>query len=161
VLLADIRFCTKDNVEQILTVDRTSLYPWPERVIIHDLIESDARLFYMGAFASTKDEKLLGYAVFGDESGKGLLMNLVILPEYRRFGIGSQLVVAVSECAIDWGFRELVLRVRSSNFAAMALYRVLGFQIDARRENFYSNGDVAQFMSVKLPLTIKDTYEEG
>lgn len=154
MFLADIRFCTQANLDQILAVDRISPHPWPERVIIRDLVERDARISYLGAFAPMEEEKLLGYAVLGDEKGNGLLMNLVILPEYRRHGVGSQLVVAVSECAVDWGFLSLVLRVRLSNHAALALYRTLGFKADARRESFYSNGDVAQYMSAKLPLTL-------
>jgi ribosomal protein S18 acetylase RimI-like enzyme len=153
VLLADIRFCTKDNLTQILEVDRTSLYPWPERLIRRDFLVGDAQLSYLGAFAPVVEDKLLGYAVLGDEKGKGLLMNLVVLPEYRRRGIGAQLVTAVAECAVDLGFSVLALRVRVSNFAALSLYRELGFKVDGTRKGFYSDGDVAQYMSVKLPLS--------
>jgi ribosomal-protein-alanine N-acetyltransferase len=148
VLLTDIRFCTKDDLTQVLEVDRTSPYPWPERLVKQDLFEKDAPFSYLGAFAPAVEDKLLGYAVLGNDKGKALLMNLVVLSEYRRRGIGVQLVVAVAECAVDLGFPTLTLRARASNFAALSLYRGLGFRLDETQKNFYSNGDVAQHMSV-------------
>ncbi len=156
MIVADIRFCTKDDVGRIIEVDRTSPHPWPERVIARDLLAGGRGLSYIGAFASAGD-RLLGYAVLGDEQGNGLLMNLVVVPEYRRQGLGSQLLVAVAECAADMNFSRLDLRVRYSNHAALALYRGLGFKGDATRESFYSNGDAALFMSLRLPLRLEET----
>jgi ribosomal protein S18 acetylase RimI-like enzyme len=65
------------------------------------------------------------------------------------------LTVASAELAYDEGFSRLVLRVRLTNSAALALYRGLGFRFDATRDGFYGDGDVAGFMSAKLPLNLK------
>jgi ribosomal-protein-alanine N-acetyltransferase len=154
LILANILFCTKDDLEQILEINQTSPYPWSEYIVRRDLVVGDTGLSYIGAFAPAAEDKLLGYAVLGDEKGKGLLMNLAVLPEHRRRGFGAQLTAAAAACASDMGFSTLILRVRASNFAALALYRSLGFKTDATQESFYSNGDVAQYMSVKLPLVI-------
>lgn len=156
VILTDIRFCTRDDLDQLLTVDQVSPHPWPKEVIVHDLTDEVSDVTYLGAYAFTGD-KLLGYAVLGKEKGNGLLMNLVVAPEYRRLGIGLQLVVAVAECADELRFPRLVLRVRYSNHAALALYRSLGFRGDATQESFYSDGDVAFFMGLKLPLVLAET----
>jgi ribosomal-protein-alanine N-acetyltransferase len=151
VFLADIRFCTEFDATRILEVDRTSPHPWPERIIVRDL-RNGAELTYLGAFSAGEEEALLGYAVLGQERGSGLLMNLVVLPEYRRLGIGMQLVVAAAECASVLACPSLVLRVRPSNLAALMLYRNLGFVCGQKRERYYSDGEPAQQMSVKLPL---------
>lgn len=158
MILTDIRFCTQDDVGRILEVDRTSPYPWPERVIARDLLAGLRGLSYLGAFATVTD-RLLGYAVLGDEKGSGLLMNLVVVPEYQRCGIGVQLLMAAAECAADMGFGSLNLRVRYSNHAALALYRGMGFRNDAARESFYSDGDTAFFMTLKLPLVFPKDQE--
>jgi ribosomal protein S18 acetylase RimI-like enzyme len=155
VLLADIRFCTGLDASRILEVDRTSPYPWPEQIIVRDL-QNGAEFTYLGAFATGVEEKLLGYAVLGNENGNGLLMNLVVLPEYRRRGVGIQLVVAAAECASALACPFLVLRVRSSNYAAMRLYMDLGFVCNEKRERYYSNGELAQQMSLKLPLFLDE-----
>ena len=152
MLVADIRFCDKEDVDQVLAVDRVSSNPWPENIIIRDLLVGDSIISYVGAFAPADGSMLLGYAALGEEDGNGLLMNLAVLPQYRRRGIGVQLVVASAEFASDLGFLRLVLRVRLTNQAALALYRGLGFRCDKTRDGFYSDGNVAGYMSVKLPL---------
>ena len=155
MLFADIRFCASEDVDQVLAVDRISPYPWPEHIIIRDLLVGDSAVSYIGAFAPADGNMLLGYAVSGEENGSALLMNLVVLPQYRRRGIGVQLVVASAEFAHSLGFLSLVLRVRLTNHAALALYRGLGFRCQAARDGFYSDGSVAGYMSVKLPLDLK------
>jgi ribosomal-protein-alanine N-acetyltransferase len=158
VFLADIRFCTEFDATRVLEVDRTSPHPWPERIIARDL-RNGAELTYLGAFAAEM-EKLLGYAVLGSENGEGLLMNVLVLPEYRRRGIGMQLVVAAAECAFALARSSLILRVRPSNRAALGLYEELGFIYGGKRDKYYSNGESAQQMSLKLPLLLKEREPE-
>lgn len=148
MFLPDIRFCATEHLGQILEVDATSPYPWPVRVIARDLEKGD--LTYLGAFTAWDD--LLGYAVLGDENGGALLMNLVVLPEYHRQGLGMQLVVAIAECAENRRFSFLGLRVRCTNQAGIALYNALGFRQRKIYEGYYSNGEAALFMTLPLPL---------
>jgi ribosomal-protein-alanine N-acetyltransferase len=155
VILADIRFCGKDDVDQVLAVDRTSPHPWPESTVVRDLHLGDSGVSYIGAFATADEKFLLGYAAVGNENGDGLLMNLVVIPPYQRRGIGAQLVVAAAEFVSELGFLKLALRVRMTNYAAMALYRGLGFRCDATRDGYYSDGGVAGYMSVGLPLILR------
>ena len=155
MLVANIRFCEKEDIDQILAVDRKSPHPWAESIIIRDLLVGDTRISYIGAFAPMDESMLLGYAALGEEDGNALLMNLVVLPQYRRRGIGVQLVAASAELAFSLGFLKLVLKVRLANYAAMVLYRGLGFSSDATRGSYYSDGSAARYMSVKLPLDLK------
>ena len=155
MLIAGIRFCDCEDVDQVLTVDRVSPYPWPENIIVRDLVVGDSRISYIGAFAPADESMLLGYAVLGEENENGLLMNLVVLPQYRRRGIGVQLVVAAAELASSLGYLKLVLRVRLTNHAALDLYRGLGFRCYATRDGFYSDGNAAGYMSANLPLELK------
>jgi ribosomal-protein-alanine N-acetyltransferase len=135
----------------VLEVDGTSPHPWPEQIVFRDLFAADAGLSYLGASVPGRD-RLVGYAVLGAENKNGLLMNVVVLPECRRRGIGTQLVAAAAECAAALSFPALVLRVRLSNLAATELYRNLGFKSVQTRDRYYSDGDAARCMSLKLPL---------
>ena len=154
MLITDIRFCEKEDTGQVLAVDKSSPHPWSEYVITRDLYVGDSGVSYLGAFATADGKTLLGYATLGEEDGDALLMNLVVLPQYRRRGIGVQLVVATAEFASSLGFMKLILRVRLTNYAAQALYRELGFRCYATRDGYYSDGSTAKFMSVKLPLEV-------
>ena len=130
-------------------------YSWPEDVIRADLSQdSNNEATYIGAFANTAEAPLLGYAVLGREGRAGLLMWLLVDRAYQRQGIGSQLLLAVGDCAVYMNFRVLRLRVRKSNAAAIALYSSMSFRMERVRQGYYSNGDDALVMSAALPLRL-------
>ncbi|MDR1741795.1 MAG: GNAT family N-acetyltransferase [Synergistaceae bacterium] len=149
MVLVDVRFCGSSDLGEVVKVDGTSPYPWPEEVIQKDI--ADGALIYIGAFYGAS---LLGYSALGADGGSGLLMNLVVEPRHRGLGIGSQLVVAAAECALSMGYPTMLLSVRSSNEAAISLYVGLGFVWLERRERYYSNGDAALRMGAALPLRL-------
>lgn len=103
----------------------------------------------------------MGYAVLSSEKKKGLLLNLVVAPPYRRRGIASQLVLAAAECADSLSYPALVLRVRASNDGAIALYKGLGFIDIEVRPRYYSNGEAARVMILRLPYKLPEDKEEG
>ncbi len=67
------------------------------------------------------------------------ILNLAVLPEFRRQGLGRQLVQATMLEAQERGAASAHLEVRSSNGAAVAFYGACGFRASGRRENYYHN----------------------
>ena len=114
--------------------------------------KSSAGITYLGAFATGPSRALLGYAVLGREKGDGLLMALIVRPELRRQGMGSQLLAAVGDCASWLGFDRLRLRVRRSNAPALALYRGMSFVQRSVSRGYYADGEDAIVMIARLPL---------
>ena len=62
-----------------------------------------------------------------------------VSPEWRRQGIGSQLVGECLQGARRRGMTAAVLEVRPSNTDAVALYRRFGFQVIATRPGYYTD----------------------
>lgn len=152
----DIDFLTFDDLPDILRINASSSCSWPEEVIRADLNQdSQNETTYLGAFATTAEAPLLGYAVLGREKREGLLMALVVDSLYRRKGIGRQLLLAVSDCAVYLNFRRLRLKVRKSNSGAIALYTQMSFVGETVRRGYYSNGEDAIIMSAGLPLKLR------
>ena len=79
-------------------------------------------------------------------------MALLVDKHFQRKGIGSQLLLAVSDCAMYLNMKRLMLRVRKSNIPAIALYSGMSFTSERVRQGYYSNGEDAIVMSAKLPL---------
>ena len=155
--LPEIDFLTFNDIPGILRLNAGVPYSWPEDVIRSDLSDdSRNEATYIGAFATTAEAPLLGYAVLGRENRAGLLMWLLVDEEYQRQGIGSQLLLAVSDCAVYMNFKILRLRVRKSNAGAIALYSSMSFRTERVRQGYYSNGDDALVMSARLPLKVSD-----
>ena len=152
----DIDFLTFDDLPDILRINAASSCSWPEEVIRSDLSQdSENETTYLGAFATTAEAPLLGYAVLGREKRAGLLMALVVDSIYRRKGIGRQLLMAIGDCAVYMNFRRLRLKVRKSNSGAIALYTQMSFVGETVRRGYYSNGEDAIIMSAGLPLKIR------
>ncbi len=61
------------------------------------------------------------------------LESVVVSASYRRAGIGRALCHAVLDWCYSKGATEVVLEVRASSSAAVALYAGLGFTLAARR----------------------------
>ncbi len=60
-------------------------------------------------------------------------------PEFRRQGIGEQLMITALQAARAEGARMAFLEVRESNLAAQAMYRKYNFKITGRRPRYYKN----------------------
>ena len=154
--LPEIDFLTFNDLPGILRLNASVSWSWPEDVIKSDLNQdSNNETTYIGAFATTTEAPLLGYAVLGREKRIGVLMSLIVDRKFQRKGIGMQLLLAVSDCAMYLNLRRLMLRVRKSNSPAIALYTQMSFRTERVRRGYYSNGEDAIVMSSKLPLTVR------
>ncbi|MBQ9418806.1 MAG: GNAT family N-acetyltransferase [Synergistaceae bacterium] len=154
--LPEIDFLTANDIPEILRINTALKCSWPESVIREDLQEnSQSETTYIGAFATTTEAPLLGYAVLGREKRAGILMALLIDKNFHRQGIGTQLLLAVSDCAMYLNMKRLKLRVRKSNIGAIALYNHLSFVRENVWYAYYSDGEDAIVMSAGLPLKIK------
>ena len=153
--LPEIDFLTFNDLPGILRLNASVSWAWPYEVIKSDLSDdSDNETTYIGAFATTTEASLLGYAVLGREKRTGVLMSLIVDKNFQRMGLGTQLLLAVSDCAVYLNFRRLMLRVRKSNSPAIALYTQMSFMTEKIRRGYYSNGEDAIVMSAKLPLSM-------
>lgn len=65
------------------------------------------------------------------------VMDLAVVPELRRLGVGRALVTALVAALDARGVKRLTLEVRASNTAAAQLYASLGFTRAGVRRNYY------------------------
>ena len=81
--------------------------------------------------------KVAGYVGSQTVLGEADMMNLAVHPDYRRQGIGEQLVLQLIQRLREQGSHILILEVRASNAPAISLYEKLGFVQVGRRPNYY------------------------
>lgn len=62
-------------------------------------------------------------------------------PDARKRGLARELVTASLDFAKTQRTRLVILEVRRSNGAALALYRQFGFSVSRLRRNYYANPD--------------------
>ena len=81
--------------------------------------------------------RVAGFLVGRAAADEFEILNLAVSREFRRQGIGAQLVGEALKQARDGGAAQVHLEVRASNEAAIALYARLGFGVRGRRTNYY------------------------
>ncbi|MCK4537030.1 MAG: ribosomal protein S18-alanine N-acetyltransferase [Desulfuromonadales bacterium] len=80
-------------------------------------------------------------------AGELQIQNLATSPTLRRRGIASRLLEHVLERSRHAGMETAWLEVRAGNLAAIDLYRRYGFQEEARRSDYYHDGEDALIMA--------------
>lgn len=77
--------------------------------------------------------------------------NMAVRPDFRRKGIGQELLEALLNWAEAKEASQAVLEVRAGNTAAQQLYRASGFQVVGRRRRYYKDPlEDALLMTVSL-----------
>ena len=90
-------------------------------------------------FAAWAGNILAGYGIAYRMMDEAEILNIAVLPEYRRQGIGAALLSRLLTPTSDAAPCRTFLEVRRSNAAAIALYGSFGFQTVGVRRNYYVN----------------------
>lgn len=110
--------------------------PWPERVFVDELAQENRR-YVVAEFGG----ELTGYGgvmLVGDEAH---ITTLVVDPVHRKARLGTRLMLALVEAALEAGARSLTLEVRKSNEGAQALYTRFGLAPVGVRKRYYRDED--------------------
>ena len=105
--------------------------PWSERNF------RDALAAGYSARVGVRGERIVAYGVLMLGPGEAQLLNLSVVPESRREGLGRALLMQFIEDARRLYAEQLFLEVRVGNRAAIALYEDAGFVPIARRVAYY------------------------
>jgi ribosomal-protein-alanine N-acetyltransferase len=84
-----------------------------------------------------RESRIVAYGVLMLAPGEAQLLNLSVVPDARRSGLGSELLAQFLADARRLGAEQVFLEVRASNAPAIALYSRAGFASVARRESYY------------------------
>lgn len=109
-------------------------------------------LSYIVGLVAEVDGVIGGYLVARELAGEAEILNLAVVPEARRGGLGRQLLDAGLEDLQARGAERVWLEVRESNAAAQALYARRGFTAAGRRPRYY-RAPVEDALVLSLDLT--------
>ena len=98
---------------------------------------------------------LAGYIVARMGADELHINNVAVRDEYRRRGIGQDLLGKIIKQGRLLGTPVAFLELRAGNNAALTLYQKCGFKVTARRRNYYTDPvEDALVMTVKLIETL-------
>lgn len=106
--------------------------PWSERSIASEL-DNELSLWLVAVENGT----VCGYVGSQTVLGESDMMNVAVLPSFRRKGIAEMLVCSLIAELKRKESHSLTLEVRASNEPAKALYQKLGFELAGVRPGYY------------------------
>ncbi len=88
-----------------------------------------------------REHRIVAFGVLMLAPGEAQILNLSVVPDHRRQGLGRALLHRFLDVARARGAEQCFLEVRISNRAAIALYQGEGFEPVGRRDDYYPASD--------------------
>jgi [ribosomal protein S18]-alanine N-acetyltransferase len=125
-----------DDLPDLLAIESASFaQPWSKGSFLSELRKPLPSLYVL---RRQIPGCILGYICFWLVAEEIQMLNLAVHPDYRRQGLGRQLMTFLLSQARENGISKVFLEVRPSNRAAIALYVSFGFKILYRRPGYYA-----------------------
>jgi len=125
----------ESDIEAVLAAERRIYeFPWTRG----NFADSLAAGYSSWVCRDADDAVPLAYGVMLLVLDEAHLLNLSVVPERRRQGVGLALLRHFFCVAKAHSAHDMFLEVRQSNLAAMALYESCGFRAIGRRRGYYA-----------------------
>ncbi|OIQ95734.1 mycothiol acetyltransferase [mine drainage metagenome] len=120
------------DLDQVMAIERRIYdFPWTRGNFADSLASG------YNAWLLLENGTLAGYAVMMVVPDEAQLLNISVAPECRRAGYGTALLLHLVAQARAHGAKRLLLEVRPSNVAGLALYHRHGFLRIGLRRGYY------------------------
>ncbi|HVM71429.1 MAG TPA: ribosomal protein S18-alanine N-acetyltransferase [Anaerolineales bacterium] len=146
-MTASIRRMILEDVPAVHEIDLLSFsLPWPERSFRYELTENQVSRGWV-AEVEGKIAAMLVLWLIVDEAH---IATIAVHPDFRRQGIGEQILLYALRAAHNEGAQRAFLEVRAGNTAAQAMYKKYGFEVVGVRPGYYKdNNEDALLMNLE------------
>jgi ribosomal-protein-alanine N-acetyltransferase len=142
-----IRWMIRRDMPEVLAIEHASFeYPWCEEEFLRVLRQRNC----IGMVAEY-GERIVGFMIYELHRNKIHVLDFATLPEFRRRGVGRQMILKLVGKLSAQRRNRIALYVRETNLAAQLFYRVNGFRAaEVIREHFLDTGEDAYLMFYHL-----------
>lgn len=154
-----LRLFKPEDLQSVMSINLKCLPENYSSQFFIELYESFPKTFIVAEAAA----QIIGYIMCRIETGisefkrpifgiarKGHIVSIAVLPEYRRQGVGKEVINQATRGMAEYGATECYLEVRTTNEPAVNLYKKLGFEIVRRISGYYYDGADAYVLARKL-----------
>lgn len=146
-----IREMTEGDLPAVLTMEKDLFTdPWSERMFRED-IASNSAFPVVAEMAGV----IIGYAILQVILDEGHLTNIAVERSCQRKSVAKRLLTFILRDALARGLAQVILEVRPTNAAAIALYGSFGFDVISKRKSYYRN-PVEDCLVMRRVLSAKD-----
>ncbi|MFZ2525826.1 MAG: ribosomal protein S18-alanine N-acetyltransferase [Candidatus Ferrigenium altingense] len=132
-----MRAMTQDDVDAVLAIEQAvQRFPWT-RGNFTDALHSG----YLCCVDETESGGIRGYAILMPTVDEAELLNIGVAAAQQRKGLGRAMLAEMLNVARGRKMKRVFLEARSSNVAAIALYRSAGFSEAGARRGYYQGAN--------------------
>ena len=138
-----IRWMIRRDMPEVLAIEHASFeFPWGEEEFLRVLRQRNC----IGMVAE-HGERVVGFMIYELHKSRLQVLNFAVHPEYRRQGVGAQMVAKLAGKLSSHRRTRITLHIRESNLPAQLFYRAQGFRAsEVLREHYEDTGEDAYLM---------------
>jgi ribosomal-protein-alanine N-acetyltransferase len=130
-----IRWMIRRDMPEVLAIEASSFeFPWVEEDFIRCLRQRNC----IGMVAE-HDDRVVGFMIYELNKNRIQVLNFAVDCEFRRRGVGTQMVAKLIGKLSAQRRTRLALEVRETNLAAQLFFRTTGFRAVSVLRNFYED----------------------
>ena len=114
------------------------------------ILESEIKNPFSQYIIAKINKEIVGFAGVIDTVDQLEITNIVVRKDFRKKGIGNELLTELIKLAKENGKEKITLDVNNTNLAAIKLYEKNGFKNVGFRTKYYNNTYDANIMTLKL-----------
>jgi ribosomal-protein-alanine N-acetyltransferase len=143
------------DMPEVLAIEHASFeFPWCEEEFLRVLRQRNC----IGMVAEY-GERVVGFMIYELHKNRLHVLDFASHPEFRRQGVGQQMVAKLVGKLSTHRRTRIALEVRETNLAAQLFYRVQGFRATGvAREHFPDTGEDAYMMQYLLDAALIEDH---
>jgi ribosomal-protein-alanine N-acetyltransferase len=152
-----IRWMIRRDMPEVLQTEQESFeYSWTEEDFLRCLRQRNC----IGMVAE-QGERVVGFMIYELHKAKLHILNFAVHPQFRRLGVGSQMVAKLISKLSSHRRTRITLEVRETNLPAQLFFRTQGFKGTRVLRAFYEDsGEDAFLMQYRLADDVADETDE-
>jgi ribosomal-protein-alanine N-acetyltransferase len=148
-----IRWMIRRDMPEVLAIEHASFeFPWCEEEFLRVLRQRNC----IGMVAEY-GERVVGFMIYELHKNKLHVLDFATHPEFRRQGVGHQMIGKLVGKLSSHRRTRIALYVRETNLASQLFYRVQGFRaVEVAREHYQDTGEDAFLMQYLFDESVLD-----
>ena len=142
-----IRWMIRRDMPEVLQTEQQSFeFAWTEEDFLRCLRQRNC----IGMVAE-QGERVVGFMIYELHKARLHILNFAVHPQYRRVGVGAQMVGKLVSKLSSHRRTKITLEVRETNLSAQLFFRTQGFKAVRVLRGFYEDsGEDAFLMQYRL-----------
>jgi len=153
-LKVQIRWLIRRDMPEVLAIERASFeQPWTEEGFLGHLRQRNC----IGMVAE-HNQQIVGFMIYELHKARLQLLNFAASVDFRRLGVGLQMVAKLIDKLSQQRRQEILLEVRESNLEAQLFFKAQDFRaVRVLRTHYDDTTEDAYVMRYRLYETAADT----